>query len=376
MKYPAGLLLALAAARRRGVDGFSLRMASDLPPPFRPMAASPSPQSALHYAPPAVASAAMPVIETRAPKPRTKPRKLGLLTFDLDDSLYPIEPVLADANDVFVEIMAQFGYSIAPQDIVNTGKRVREEAGPVAGAAMSHTSVRMEAIRREMERCANAPVSEADVERVYSAWERERHHSAERHLYPEVLTSLQKIKLRHPNVIIGAVTDGKANPLQMVFTLAPYFDFCMSWEDDASGRTDFFRELGDAEGNADLEWIYKAAYEKYTDIAASKGLPLDLDEDGEGPAWIHVGDDLGYDVGGSASCGAETVLLDLDAEYEQTAKKQFYFGEAVMPSWSTASEEEIANRKSLNDAAEGMVDKRVNRLSLLPDAIDAILKGE
>ena len=83
MKYPAGLLLlALAASRRRGADGFSLRMASDLPPPFRPMAASPSPQSALHYAPPA-ASAAVPVIETRAPKSRTKPRNLGLLTFDV-----------------------------------------------------------------------------------------------------------------------------------------------------------------------------------------------------------------------------------------------------------------------------------------------------
>eukprot|EP00970_Alexandrium_tamarense_P020643 scaffold15465_cov200-Alexandrium_tamarense.AAC.8 len=30
----------------------------------------------------------------------------------------------------------------------------------------------------------------------------------------------------------------------------------------------------------------------------------------------------------------------------------------------------------MNDAAEEMVDKRVSRMSMLPDAIDEILKGE
>ena len=240
-------------------------------------------------------------------------------------------------------------------------------------------------------RCADGrPVSEADVERVYSAWERERHHSAERHLYPEALSTLRRIREEHPEVVIGAVTDGKANPLRMVFTLAPYFDFCTSWEDDASGRTGFFKELSDVGGRADLQWIYRAAYEKYADVASSRGLPRpppiigdeDVDEnddedDVDRPAWIHVGDDLAYDVGGSASCGADTVLLDLDKEYRQTAKTRFLWGpEAVMPSWSTASGEEIASRMAMNDAAKTMVDKRVSRLSMLADAIDEILNGE
>ena len=236
-------------------------------------------------------------------------------------------------------------------------------------------------------RCADGrPVSEADVERVYSAWERERHHSAERHLYPEAISTLRRVREEHPDAVVGAVTDGKANPLRMVFTLAPYFDFCTSWEDDAAGRTGFFRELSDVGGRADLQWIYRAAYEKYADVAASRGLPRPPpigdeggvdDADADRPAWIHVGDDLAYDVGGSASCGADTVLLDLDKEYRQTAKTRFLWGaEAVMPSWNTASEEEIANRKAMNDAAEMMVDKRVSRLSMLADAIEEILKGE
>jgi len=342
--------------------------------------------------------------------PKTK--TIGLLTFDLDDSLYPIAPVLHDANEIFVQTMSNYGYDLEPNDIVEAGKRIREEAGPIAGTAMSHTEVRLEAIRREMERMmlqkklqecaedwatevesitapirssaekwARAAVSQTVVESIYSAWERERHHSAERHLYPEIISSLQKIREDHPDVVIGAVTDGKANPMLMVFSLAPYFDFCMSWEDDASGRTEFFKELGNVDGNADLQWIYRAAYEKYNSIAETKremNLAKGEIEDGEddAPLWIHVGDDLAYDVGGSASCGAKTILLDLDEEYGQTAKIRFADPNAPMPSWNTASGDEIVNRKAMNDAAEGMVDKRVSRLSMLPDAIDDILKGE
>lgn len=226
-------------------------------------------------------------------------------------------------------------------------------------------------------RWAKQAVSPSVVESIYSAWERERHHSAERHLYPEVITALQEIKEEHPNVIIGAVTDGKANPMLMVFSLAPYFDFCMSWEDDAAGRMEFFKELGNVDGNAGLQWIYKAAYDKYQELAESSSELKNsvVDMDGGEPVWIHIGDDLAYDVGGSASCGAKTILLDLDEEYGQSAKLRF--GEnPVIPSWSTSSAEELANRAAMNKAAEDKVDMRVSMFSMLPDAIDEILKEQ
>lgn len=98
-------------------------------------------------------------------------------------------------------------------------------------------------IRESAVRWAHNCVTDSIVESIYSAWERERHHSSERKLYSDVIPALQQIKEEHPDCIIGAVTDGKANPLLMVFTLAPYFDFCMSWEDDAANRIEFFKEL-------------------------------------------------------------------------------------------------------------------------------------
>lgn len=424
------ICLLAAAITAHDAKAFSLLMQSSakLPPPLRSKTSPPAFSSSfplLRLNPPQSKSSlsrrlatASATVESSSPSTAapSETKTLGLLTFDLDDSLYPIEPVLHDANEIFVQTMANYGYNLEPNDIVEAGKRIREEAGPIAGKAMSHTEVRLEAIRREMERkmlekklqeCADdwatevesltspirnsaekwakSAVSETVVESIYSAWERERHHSAERHLYPDIIASLQKIKEEHPNVVIGAVTDGRANPMLMVFSLSPFFDFCMSWEDDASGRTGFFQELENVDGNADMQWIYRAAYDKYNEISESKremnkilGEANDSLEEMTGTdeaIWIHVGDDLAYDVGGSASCGAKTILLDLDEEYGQTAKVRFG-PNAQMPSWNTASDEEIANRKAMNDAAEGMVDKRVARLTMLPDAIDDILKGE
>lgn len=406
-------------------EAFSLRMQSfsNLPPALRQIAPSPPPSSVLTLRVATASASTTATVEEAESStlPGSKTKTLGLLTFDLDDSLYPIEPVLHDANEIFVQTMSNYGYSLEPNDIVEAGKAIRQEAGPIAGTAMSHTEVRLEAIRREMERkmlekklqeCAEdwatevesltgpirrsaekwakSAVAESVVESIYSAWERERHHSAERHLYPEIIDALQRIKEKYPDVIIGAVTDGKANPMLMVFSLAPYFDFCMSWEDDASGRTEFFKELGTVDGNADLQWIYRAAYDKYKEIDETKREMKRLTdsdasdavgESGVGdtannePVWIHIGDDLAYDVGGSASCGAKTVLLDLDDEYGQTAKTRFGQN-ASIPSWNTALQDEINNRQAMNDAAEGMVDKRISRLTMLPDAIDEILKGE
>jgi FMN phosphatase YigB (HAD superfamily) len=90
-----------------------------------------------------------------------KKNKLGLITFDLDDTLYPIAPVLDEANTAFSTAMSNFGYvDIAPSDIVEAGKIIRsqvtedkEGAGvdPLKPATVNHKEIRLAAIRKEME---------------------------------------------------------------------------------------------------------------------------------------------------------------------------------------------------------------------------------
>ena len=87
-------------------------------------------------------------------RPRQK-ATLGLLTFDLDDTLYPVSPVFTDANIAFANAMHSFGFDgIQPNDIAETGRAVREEMAaenPEMAAALSFTETRMKAIRRQME---------------------------------------------------------------------------------------------------------------------------------------------------------------------------------------------------------------------------------
>ena len=209
----------------------------------------------------------------------------------------------------------------------------------------------------------------------------ERHHSAERHLYPEVLDILRDIRAAHPTAIVGAVTDGRSNPLFMTFTLAPYFDFRCSWEDDQGKRQAFFQQLDNTGGDtAQLGWIYDEARFKYNELKeAADGMQQgqsaeaaetssDSTEDEQGrlvfPAvyddrvWIHVGDDLAFDVGGAAACGAKTIYLALDEKrYGQSARFRYTDDTGhVKSSWSTTPTKELEKRFEMAQAAEEKVD--------------------
>ena len=332
--------------------------------------------------------------------------------------------MIEEANTAFARAMERYGYAgIQPNDIDETTKQVRAELDPEYAAALSHTEARELAIRRRMEEVllerklqetaedwvtsvadlspvvvenakqwTSRAVSPSIVQAVLTAWEMERHHAAERHLYPEIQQVLQDIQQAHPNVVIGAVTDGKANPLLMTFTLAPYFDFCMSWEDDQKGRSQFFKDLASSNTAAQLSWIYNAAVEKGHELASvqaaikaakqtGKGDDSDDDDDDdevvdfEQGVWIHVGDDLAYDVGGSAQCGAKTILCELADEYQQTARQRFEGNAADMPAWSTSPTPELEVRRAMNDKAREKVTETIHFIRELPDAVNRIVEA-
>lgn len=350
--------------------------------------------------------------ETSTSKPKTK--KLTLLTFDLDDTLYPINTILGEANEAFARIMKNYGFDgIEPSQIVNTGRKIREEMAitdPEKSACLTHTEIRRLAIREEMEKIvyqrkleacaedwatqvsslsplvvqnaktwAHTAVSPSVVEAVLNGWEMERHHAAERHLYPKVLETFQQIKEEHPGVVIGAVTDGKANPLHMTFTLGKHFDFCINWEDDQAGRQKFFTDLGNVEKDADLRWIYSAAKEKGEELIKTGALLRGEeypDPNAEG-VWIHIGDDLALDVGGAATVGAKTILAELDDKhYGQTARHRFDKDQEQQPTWSSTPMKELEKRKMMNEEAKLLVDQTVAFITHIPEAINNILEEE
>lgn len=344
-----------------------------------------------------------------SPPAAQQQKTLGLITFDLDDTLYPISTVIDEANQAFVTAMKRFDYeNIRTVDIIEASRQIRNEMDPSEAVLLSHTEIRTLAIRKVMETItfkkrltamaedfssaeedlsplvvepaknwAKQTVSPQIVDSVVTAWEMERHHASERHLYPDVIDALREIKEQHPGVLIGAVTDGRANPMLMTFTLMKYFDFCLSWEDDQSGRSNFFKDLNNVEGNAELTWIYSAALEKANGMAQAKALMNGEKEKviGEDAVWIHVGDDLAYDVGGSSSCGAKTIYTELDLDrYKQTARLRFEnTDENNQPTWSTSSTNELDTRLMMNEAALKKVDKKISFITRLSTAVNEII---
>ncbi|KAL3930883.1 MAG: hypothetical protein SGARI_004354, partial [Bacillariaceae sp.] len=216
-------------------------------------------------------------------------------------------------------------------------------------------------VQKHAQQWAKGAVSESVLQQVLTSWEMERHHSAERHVFPGVVDALKAIKEEHPDIIVGAVTDGRANPLLMTFTLAPYFDFCMSWEDEQGGRQQFFRELNTVESTPELTWIYDAARHKYAILKQAQDAiasvknnqeikPLMWPDSYDDLVWVHVGDDLAFDVGGSSACGAKTVLVELPKSMGQTAPFRFDMS-IEQPGWATTTKAELQSRIKMNENA-------------------------
>jgi len=80
-----------------------------------------------------------------------------------------------------------------------------------------------------------------------------------------------------------------------------------------------------------------------------------------------VGDDLANDVGASASCGAKAVWLIEESLEDETGE--------VVPSWSTATNEELEKRAKLDEMARQYVSAKIDKLDELPSVIMGILEG-
>ena len=91
--------------------------------------------------------------------------------------------------------------------------------------------------------------------------------------------------------------------------------------------------------------------------------------------WIHVGDDLAFDVGGSAACGAKTILVELPKSLGQTAPFRFDM-QIQQPAWSTTTRAELESRIRMNEAARDLVTIEINSMERLPIAINQILRDE
>jgi len=272
--------------------------------------------------------------------------RLALLTFDLDDTLFPIGPVIQDANNAMIRAMHRLGYT------KSTNKNILKHTTAIRKSIkhpITYTSLRMRAIQAELE--THLPkkqtVDRSVVKHCYDAWLNERHASAERNLFPGAFDMLENVSSQHPCACIAAITNGRGDPKYMD-SISHFFDFCVSGEDDG-----VFPQRKPQRG------IYEASLAKYEE---SYPHPV-----GEFRIWCHVGDCLANDVGASVDCGAYGVWMEANHE-DVTASSD------KQPVWSTASKRTMRNRERLKRSGKNKVSAKITHLLELPSAIDALLE--
>lgn len=287
-------------------------------------------------------------------------RTLGFLSFDLDDTLFPTSQVVNDANHRMIQHMREGGFSGATiTAFLDATRSIRQSLD----RPITYTNLRKQAIEMELKRLAGfdlaAPAADLPelVEMCYQVWETERHAAAERHLLNDAISTLECIRQQYPSACIAAITNGKGNPLLMPNTLAPYFDFCVSGEDD-----NVFPNRKPHAG------IYHVALEKYRTLYPH--------HDENSHVWCHVGDCLANDVGASAECGAYAVWLCPENQSAELAATRLGLSNQLnQPSWSSASQTDIQERSMRAEIAKEKIAKRIRRLSELHDAVNELVSA-
>jgi FMN phosphatase YigB (HAD superfamily) len=307
-----------------------------------------------------------------------------LITFDLDDTIFPVGPVVADANKELIQHLHDNGYNeITQETLIASTKFIRNELMQNENKAITYTELRKRAICFEMNKhhekqnCNDDngntfTYTDSIVVKAYDLWEHNRHLAAEKHLYHDTIQMLNAIKKLYPNVIIGAITNGKGNPLHMKSTVHTYFDFCISGEDE---NVFPFRKPHEMIYLKTLEYVQN----EYTNTNNNDEEKVE----GQDLCWIHVGDDLANDVGASAQCGALAIWADLnEEEYSQSANSKSKSNsndsdgkkkQEAQPFYSTATKEEIERREKLNQESMKYVSGRIERLFDLPQTIKEVI---
>jgi FMN phosphatase YigB (HAD superfamily) len=288
-----------------------------------------------------------------AQSPQQNNNKLGLLSFDLDDTLFHTGDVVRAANQVMIRAMQERGCDDAtiPEFLDNT-RTIRK----TLEAPVTYRDLRKKAIRYTFEQSTSFNGDlDIFVEECYDAWETERHTAAGRFVFPDAVETLEELRSLYPDTCFAAITNGAGNPLSMPDTLAPFFDFRVSGEDE-----DVFPH------RKPHPFIYEFSLKRYqqqehTNNGGDRGDAV----------WCHVGDCLANDVGASAACGAQAIWMcsedDEDSAISRLTDTKKY------PEWSTASKQEMEQRAQQVQEGKKSLAAKIDSLSELPDAIASIL---
>lgn len=219
----------------------------------------------------------------------------AVITFDLDDTLWPTKLVIGAANEALSEHLLNELPPIAAEmrggrdeglqvwqimnNIYSQDPKPYKGSDDLDGSrgAVQLSSLRMAAIRQIYRASTNSDGEEDSFTRAaFQIWADARHKACDDFLAEGVV---QKISDLRSTFVIGAVTNGNADVFQ-ISKIKDLFDFSVASEN-----------VGVAKPN-------KIVFEEAVRIAP-EGSTVEK--------WIHVGDDVMRDVVPAKSCGMKAI---------------------------------------------------------------------
>ncbi|CAK9111976.1 Glyceraldehyde 3-phosphate phosphatase [Durusdinium trenchii] len=194
----------------------------------------------------------------------------AVVSFDLDDTLWPQVEVIEEANQQIASLHA----TLSAEEVQGTMRRLRQEP---PWEKVSYCNLRCAAYAELLDDTALA-------EEVLQQWISARNHAGAKLLYPDVMPCLEG--LASSGAIVGAITNGAGNPRDIP-ALANFFHFSVS----AQEETMF-------------------PHRKPSPVIFQEALERARSSGWTGESWWHVGDDLATDVAAAARVGLRTVHID------------------------------------------------------------------
>lgn len=263
---------------------------------------------------------------------------LRLITFDLDDTLWPTGAVVSAANTALARALGA-----ECDDLQLRLRSARSGANPKP----SYSEARILAIQSFLaERDGSTRERRAEAEEYFDVWLEERHSAAERLLFDGAAAAVANVRSAHQDAIIAAVTNGRGDPLAMS-ALRSLFDFTVSAEDP-----DIYPERKPAAAP------FLAALRRAGHVEATPAQ------------WAHVGDDLINDVQAAKRLGAWSVWLDAASDEGAPAASP---DDAIQGNYwySTMGADEREARRREAQTALGAADVTIRDIRELPEALSA-----
>ena len=234
-------------------------------------------------------------------------RPIEVITFDLDDTLWPTTPVVMAANEAFVEFcqarIPGFPDCAGVNEYMKAVRLERIEAAERANERHFPLSFASLRIAGGFRAAVDAGFPEADavgvVARGYHiAWIPARGAAAAKHLFPGVAEALESIRANHPDALIGSVTNGLGSAAGA--GLGAFFDFEVSADQSLDEEVGLHGDDARKPG----AFPYEAAVRKINELKGHDSFAIEHPS-----AWVHVGDDVVNDCAFAKTFGARAVRV-------------------------------------------------------------------